>query len=106
MMSPTPTLIEQRSLTEMNIAWNFGEVFSVPYLEIRFACPCAGCIDEHTGKRILDKSKIAQEIRPKAIHPVGRYAIQIIWSDGHETGIYHYDRLLNICRKFGSTIPK
>jgi DUF971 family protein len=36
-------------------------------------------------------------VRPVAIRPVGRYAIQIDWSDGHTTGIYPFDRLRSLC---------
>lgn len=38
-----------------------------------------------------------KNIRATKIHPVGRYAIQFIWSDGHMTGYYTYEYLRKIC---------
>ncbi len=103
-MSYIPTQIEPYSPTEMMIAWNGGQKFAVPYVEIRFYCPCAGCVDEHTGRRTIDKSSINPSIRPTQVQVVGRYAIQITWSDGHDTGMFHYDRMLELCQKQGKTL--
>jgi DUF971 family protein len=35
-------------------------------------------------------------VKPRGMHQVGRYAIQIDWSDGHSTGIYSWDYLLKL----------
>jgi DUF971 family protein len=104
LMSKIPTLIEPFSPTELLIAWNTGERYAVPYSEIRYYCPCAGCIDENTGQRTIEKSSISPDIRPKGVQLVGRYAIQITWSDGHDTGMYHFDRLLELSQKQGKKI--
>jgi DUF971 family protein len=39
---------------------------------------------------------VAQDVYPTAIHYVGRYALQFVWSDGHSTGIYTYEYLRDI----------
>jgi DUF971 family protein len=100
----TPSKIEPFSPTEMFIEWNQKERFSVPYVEIRYYCPCAGCVDEHTGERTIEHSSINPDIRPTNAQLVGRYAIQIDWSDGHSTGMYHYDRLRELCEKQGKKL--
>lgn len=100
----TPTCIEPFSPTEMRIRWNNEKTYAVPYIEMRFYCPCAGCIDEHTGERMIEKSSIQPNIRATQAQPIGRYAIQITWSDGHDTGMYHYDRLLELCEKQGKAL--
>ncbi len=41
----------------------------------------------------LDPASVAEDVHPLSIHSVGRYAIQINWSDSHSTGIYPYRRL-------------
>jgi DUF971 family protein len=41
---------------------------------------------------------VPADVAPVRIQPVGRYAIQIDWSDGHETGIYPFRRLRELCR--------
>ncbi|MDR3606338.1 MAG: DUF971 domain-containing protein [Oligoflexia bacterium] len=100
--SPTqPTRIEPFSPTEISIAWNDGAEFTVPYREVRFYCPCASCVDEHTGQRVIKKETIPLDIRPKDVRTVGRYAVQITWSDRHATGIYHYETLRKICEQAG-----
>ena len=100
-MNLTPTRIDPYSPTQMLVTWSSGETFSLPYIEIRFQCPCAVCVDEHTGKRVLKREQIPADIRPTGVQLVGRYAVQITWSDGHSTGMYHYDRLHEICKASG-----
>lgn len=101
-----PTRIEPLSPIEMFLLWNNQEQYSVPYVEIRFYCPCAGCVDEHSGQRTIERTSISPEIRPTGVQTIGRYAIQISWSDGHETGMYHYDRLYELCQKQGRKLAK
>lgn len=85
----------------MKLQWNTGETFAVPYVELRFECPCAGCVDEHTGRRTIQRASIQPTIKAKNAAAIGRYAIQINWNDGHDTGMYHFDRLYEICRDHG-----
>jgi DUF971 family protein len=104
-MTPlAPTKIEPASPTELHVSWNNGEAYAVPYVEIRFACPCAGCVDENTGKRTLLRESIAADIRPLGAEIVGRYAVQISWSDRHETGMFHFDRLYHLSKQFGRRV--
>ena len=100
-MAPTPTRIDKHSLTEMLIHWNNGEEYALSYVELRFACPCASCVDEHTGRRTLLRSSVNPEVHPLSVSVVGRYAVQVSWSDRHDTGIHHYDRLYELCVKQG-----
>lgn len=103
-MAHAPTQLEPLDPTALLIAWNSGEKFSVPYTEMRFNCPCASCVDEHTGQRIIRRESVPSDIRPTNVQPVGRYAIQFTWTDGHGTGIYHYDTLWKICEKQGQKL--
>lgn len=61
------------------------------------ACRCAVCVHEMTGARLLDPALIPADIHPLTIQSVGNYALQIAWSDGHNTGIYRYDYLRLLC---------
>ena len=56
-------------------------------------CPCAGCVDEMTGVRMLTEAMVPEGVYPLAIEYVGRYALQFYWSDGHSTGIYSFELL-------------
>lgn len=89
----SPTLLEPHSATELKVGWSTGAVFAIPYFELRFHCPCANCVDEHTGVRTLKRENVAADVRPLEVHAVGRYAIQFTWSDRHSTGMYPYDLL-------------
>jgi DUF971 family protein len=93
----TPTQIDRYSDTEMLLAWDSGERFTIPFVEVRFHCPCAACVDEHTGRRTLQRASIPPGIRPQAVQIVGRYALQITWNDGHATGMYPFDHLHEVC---------
>ena len=88
-----PTDIRQASPTELQITWKDGHVSVYPVLLLRRACRCAACIDEWSGKPILDPEKVPQDVKPVTIEPVGNYAIHIAWSDGHTSGIYSFDHL-------------
>jgi DUF971 family protein len=90
--------------TELGIDWqdDHTSVYSLAYL--RQSCPCAVCKEEdvHTlglrrGIRLKPKPTVTQEITVISMMPIGRYAVQITWSDGHRAGIYSYDFLRKIC---------
>jgi DUF971 family protein len=81
----------------IRILWPGGPEVTVPAARMRDACPCAGCVEEGTGRKILDPATIPADIRPLGISPVGSYAVQFRWSDGHETGIYSWETLRRAC---------
>ena len=61
--------------------------------ELRLACHCAICIEEMTGRKLLDPKTVKADISPKQIHSVGNYAILFDWNDGHNSGIYSFKDL-------------
>jgi DUF971 family protein len=79
---------------ELQITWADGKVsvFSLPYL--RGKCPCAACRteQEQRQKAVLPilSTRPTEDLRAVDGWPVGNYAIQIIWSDGHNTGIFDF----------------
>lgn len=83
--------------TRLRIAWKDGHVSEYAPRALRLACPCAGCVDEMTGERMLTPEMVAPDVYPKEIQYVGRYALQFYWSDGHQTGIYPFDYLRKLC---------
>lgn len=89
---PVPTQIEagERALT---IHWSDGPIKHHDYVLMRRSCRCAACIEELTGRPLLDPDSVPADVSPTAITPVGTYAIQIEWSDGHRSGIFTYDHL-------------
>lgn len=81
----------------LRIVWRDGHASEYEPRAIRLACPCAGCVDEYTGRPILDPASVPEGIMPVAIEYVGRYALRFTWPDGHDTGIYPYDLMRRIC---------
>jgi DUF971 family protein len=88
-----PVQIIEESDTELSIAWSDGGETRYRALELRRACPCAACIDEWTGKKMLRDESIAEDVSFSHISIVGRYALNFHFSDGHETGIYSFAML-------------
>lgn len=90
-----PQSIELNDKNEFLIAWP-GTLAVVPALRLRDACPCAECIEEGTGRKVLVTENIPADIRALELRPVGHYAVQIQWSDGHGSGIYTWTTLRRI----------
>ena len=83
--------------TALRIVWEDGHVSLYEPRYLRLQCPCAGCVDEMTGERMLTPGMVPEGVHPTEIQHVGRYALQFVWSDGHATGIYPFDYLRRIC---------
>lgn len=82
----------------LTVVWRDGARQQIRLSDLRRGCPCAVC----EGNRMAEDDDVLHVISPDALQasdgvteiiPVGRYAIQIRWTDGHDTGIYTYDYL-------------
>jgi ATP-binding protein involved in chromosome partitioning len=93
---PVPLRIH-RADDAVTITWAEDHVGRYPARDLRLACQCALCVEEMSGRSLLDPSTVPPDIRPLAVSLVGGYAIRIDWSDGHNTGLYTYDHLLARC---------
>lgn len=80
----------------LHVVWGPGQEAKVAFKAVRDACPCAQCVEEWTGRKVLDPATIPADIRPLAIEPVGNYAIKITWSDGHDSGLYDWKTLRRV----------
>ena len=97
MALPVPHAITRRD-DGILIEWDTaGHDAWFPAPALRLACPCAACIDEMSGRPLLDPARVADDIRPVSVALVGAYGIRIEWSDGHGTGIYTFQALLASC---------
>lgn len=88
-----PQKVELRTRQQLVIAWSDGKETPLSCRDMRVNCPCAQCVDEVTGIRRLNPDSVPQDVWPQAINPVGRYALNFQWSDGHSSGIYTFDAL-------------
>jgi ATP-binding protein involved in chromosome partitioning len=80
------------------IEWDdAGHQYLYPARALRLACACAACVEEMSGRPLLDPASVPEAVRPLSVALVGSYGLRINWSDGHGTGIYTFDRLLASC---------
>ena len=70
-----------------------GKELKLDPMTLRKNCPCAACVDENTGKKILQVDKIPLNIKVLNFRPTGRYGLSLSFSDGHGTGIYRFSTL-------------
>jgi len=96
-------LIEPRDMNWIEkgvfgIEWSDGHKGVYPVRHLRLRCPCAACTDEWTGELRIKPDSIPLLIMLKDIEPVGRYALRLKWSDGHDTGIYTFSTLRRLCQ--------
>ncbi|TAK59383.1 MAG: DUF971 domain-containing protein [Bacteroidetes bacterium] len=97
----SPKSIKKINPNELQLVWSDEHESVYPISYLRDLCPCAGC----AGETVLFHQYVPpppDKLTPgryelKNIVPVGSYAIQIIWGDRHNTGIYTWEHLLNIC---------
>jgi DUF971 family protein len=95
-LGTAPTTIKRISKEAVEIAWNDGHLSRYPNRYLRDNCPCAGC-REGKPQGALPIVGGTGELYPVQIGVVGRYAISIQWSDRHDTGIYSYETLRQLC---------
>lgn len=77
----------------LQIRWSDSTQSQIEARKIRISCPCASCVNEHTGERILNPDDVSMNIKILGVKPVGRYGIAINFSDGHGTGIFKFKNL-------------
>jgi len=78
------------------VRWDDGKDSKFAPRWLRARCPCAECVEEWSGKRVVGDAQVKEDMKPRGMHQVGRYAMQIDWNDGHSTGIYSWDYLLKL----------
>ncbi len=88
-----PEQIELRKTGEMVVTWPDGKVSTYDPRTLRLNCPCAACVNEDTGKRMITATQVPLDIKVKSFDMVGRYAVAIHFSDGHNTGLYSFKYL-------------
>ena len=89
-----PTNIQAvRSARHFVVEWSDGRGDRIDFAAMRRDCPCAACVSELTGERLLDPATIPESIEPVAVELAGNYALKVRWSDGHDTGLYTWAHL-------------
>jgi len=85
--------IRQKDNYTFTIIWNDGVVKDYRLNELQLRCPCASCVDEVTGKRLVDASQVIENVKAKRLTSVGKYALRVDFTSGCSHGIYTFDML-------------
>ena len=77
----------------LEIIWAENEVSRLPFRLLRQSCRCAMCIDEFTGRQVLDPNSVPEDIQLNDVSLTGNYALKFVWSDTHDSGLYTWTHL-------------
>jgi DUF971 family protein len=92
---PVPTEITQHQKSRMlEVSFSDGRRFELPYEFLRVHSPSAEVRGHGPGQEVLQTGK--KDIEILSLEPVGSYAVQPHFSDGHATGIYTWDYLYEL----------
>ena len=90
--APTPQDITVHSASKvLEVSFSDGKTFRIPFELMRINSPSAEVQGHGPGQEVLQTGKRGVTIT--ALAPVGNYAVQPTFSDGHETGIFSWDLL-------------
>ena len=85
---------------ELALKWEGDPEQFVPLQSLRFACPCASCAGETDVMGNVSKGPEMKftdaSYRIKQIQPIGGYAFQFFWDDGHSSGLYSIEYLREV----------
>ena len=84
---------EQRQL---ELVWTDSDISRLPFRTVRQNCRCAVCVDEFTGKQLLDPESVPPDLGLLEVSLCGNYALRIRWSDNHDSGLFTWNHLRSI----------
>lgn len=115
-VTPAKVRVRKTEGTGVEIDWADGQRSRWSFAFLRDACPCATCHEEReqTGRAAGEPKPKKKELfamyeapaRPTEVTPVGRYALQFAWNDGHTSGIYSWDYLRRLDQPRIAALPK
>ena len=90
--APTPTDITVHGQSRvLEVAFSDGATFRIPFELMRIYSPSAEVQGHGPGQEVLQTGK--REVELVGLEPIGNYAVQPSFSDGHDTGIFSWDYL-------------
>lgn len=81
----------------LSIHWDDDHLSTWPARALRLMCKCAECVEEMSGRKLLDATKVPWPLHCETIQMVGNYGLRIHFSDGHDLGIYQLRDLRLAC---------
>ncbi|QDT66097.1 DUF971 domain-containing protein [Calycomorphotria hydatis] len=99
-MSASPIDIRAlRDESRFEFVWPGGETTTLPFRFLRGRCPCANCVSENTGERLVGPEDVPADIAPVSLDTAGNYALKIGWSDNHDTGLFTWTYLKQLAHE-------
>src|SRR3712207_817173 len=98
----SPTEIELETAgRRLRFAWADGRRSDYDWEYLRWRCPCAWCAGEGSIPGALaDRTELRdEEIEMIDVDLVGRYAVQPVWRDGHDTGLFTFRKLRGLAEE-------
>ena len=89
----TPIGLLRRDPRTLSVLWEDGHRDDFDVRDLRLACHCALCVEEMSGRKLLDPKTIRPDVTPQQIVSIGNYAVKFDWNDGHNSGIYSFNNL-------------
>ena len=89
----TPIGLRRRDPRTLSMLWEDGHRDDFDVRDLRLACHCALCIEEMSGRKLLDPKTVRADVSPRQIVSIGNYAIGFDWNDGHNSGIHSFNDL-------------
>ena len=99
MSSVDPKHIDVSLSSGVQIDWADGHHSEYTLQHLRDNCPCATCTNAaHKPVEPAAPFQMYKKVlKMDGVEPVGRYALQFKWNDGHSSGIYSFEHLRHIC---------
>ena len=88
----------------MYVLWQDGKQFLLAHKILRGNCNCASCVDEMTHVRHVGVEDVADNIKVEDILEIGNYAVGILFSDLHDTGIFPFKHKRTLCEGEGQEV--
>jgi Mrp family chromosome partitioning ATPase/DUF971 family protein len=73
-----------------------GREIRVRNKTLRVSCQCALCVNEFTGQPLLNPDSVPEDIKVESFASLGNYALGIVWSDGHSSGIFPWEHIKRV----------
>jgi DUF971 family protein len=80
----------------LELIWDENDTTRLSFQKVRQSCRCAVCVDEFSGKQLLDPASIPADIKVLDVSLTGNYALKFRWSDSHDSGLFTWDHLRSI----------
>jgi len=89
----TPIGLRRRDPRTLSVLWEDGHRDDFDVRDLRLACRCALCVEEMSGRQLLDPKTVRPDVSPSQVISIGNYAIGLDWNDGHNSGIHSFTEL-------------